>query len=51
MWGGLVAIAFSARRLGRCFPHTFVVLLYLASLLQRALTPKNTCTTSESQSP
>ena len=40
MWGGLLALAFCARRMGRSFPHTLLVLLYLANLLQWAATPQ-----------
>jgi dolichyl-phosphate-mannose-protein mannosyltransferase len=40
MWGGLLALAFCARRLGRSFPHTLLVLLYTANLLQWAVTPQ-----------
>ncbi|MGA9529118.1 MAG: phospholipid carrier-dependent glycosyltransferase [Terriglobales bacterium] len=40
MWGGLLAIAFCARRFGRSVPHTFLVLLYTFNLLQWAFTPQ-----------
>jgi dolichyl-phosphate-mannose--protein O-mannosyl transferase len=40
MWGGLLAIAFCARRFGRSFPQTFLVLLYATNLLQWAFTPQ-----------
>jgi dolichyl-phosphate-mannose-protein mannosyltransferase len=40
MWGGLVALFFCARRIGKSFAHTFLVLLYAANLLQWAFTPQ-----------
>jgi dolichyl-phosphate-mannose--protein O-mannosyl transferase len=40
MWGGLLAVIFCARRLGRSFSHTLLVLLYAANLLQWAFTPQ-----------
>jgi len=40
MWGGLLAIIFCARRFGRSFAHTLLVLLYVANVLQWAFTPQ-----------
>jgi dolichyl-phosphate-mannose-protein mannosyltransferase len=40
MWGGLVAGIYSLRRFGRSFPHTLLILLYAANLLQWAVTPQ-----------
>jgi dolichyl-phosphate-mannose-protein mannosyltransferase len=40
MWCGLLAVLFCARRLGRSFAHSFLVLLYAANVLQWAFTPQ-----------
>jgi dolichyl-phosphate-mannose-protein mannosyltransferase len=40
MWGGLLATIYCARRFGRSFPHTLLVLLYAANLAQWAVTPQ-----------
>ena len=41
MWVGLVALLFCARRFGRSFPETLIVLLYAVNFLQWAITPQS----------
>lgn len=40
MWSGLLAIVICALRFGRSFPHTVLVSLYMANVLQWAVTPQ-----------
>ena len=41
MWTGLLALLFCARRFGRSFPETLIVLLYASNFLQWAITPQS----------
>jgi dolichyl-phosphate-mannose-protein mannosyltransferase len=41
MWAGLLALLFCARRFGRSFAETLIILLYAGNYLQWAITPQS----------